>query len=169
MSEAGSGQFDHPRRLSVTSETANIARVRAAVEEAARRIGFREPDATAVVLAIDEAVANVIQHGYQGCPGQPIEITIEPVSRDGRPGLQVTICDCGRQVDPDGIVGRDLQDIRPGGLGTHIMKTVMDEVEYMRRQPEGMQLRLLKMVAGATGAVCDTTGSVQEDSPDGRE
>jgi anti-sigma regulatory factor (Ser/Thr protein kinase) len=80
----------------------------------------------------------------------------------------VTICDCARQVDPQDITGRDLEDVRPGGLGTHIMRTVMDEVEYAHRQPVGMQLRLLKMVANPADAVSANTRSAQEESPDGR-
>ena len=167
MSRVSSAQFGPPTRLSVTSDTANIARVRAAVQDAARRIGFGEQDVSAVALAIDEAVANVIRHGYEGRPGQPIEVTIERVRREGRSALQVTICDCGRQVDPAVIVGRDLADVRPGGLGTHIMKTVMDEVEYRRRQPKGMQLRLLKMPAAPASDACHPTPRAQEDPPDG--
>lgn len=168
MSPGGSSRFAQPIRLSITSDAGNIARVRAAIEDAAGQMGFTEQDATATALAVNEAIANVIQHGYEGCPGQPIEVTIEPVSRGERAGLQATICDCGRQVDPETIVGRDLEDVRPGGLGTHIMKTVMDEVEYTCRQPEGMQLRLLKMVPAPTGAARDPTSSNQEDHPDGR-
>jgi len=164
----GPSRSGQPTRLRVTSETGNIARVRAAVERAALDMGFAEPDATAVALAIDEAVANVIRHGYEGREGQPIEVTIEPVSRGDRAGLEVTICDCGRQVELNTIVGRKLEDVRPGGLGTHIMKAVMDEVEYKHRQPEGMQLRLLKLLDSPAGAGCDTTSSAQEDSPDGR-
>jgi anti-sigma regulatory factor (Ser/Thr protein kinase) len=143
--------FNLPSRLSVTSDTANIACVRAATEEAARKVGFCEADVCAIALAVGEAIANVIRHGYKDCPGQPIEVTLESVSRENRPGLQVTICDCGRQVDPVQIVGRDLDDVRPGGLGTHIMRKVMDEVEYSHRQPIGMQLRLVKTVAASAG------------------
>ena len=146
MSQTGPGCIERLARLHFTSETANMARVRPVVEEAARRVGFSEAETVNVALAIDEAIANVIRHGYEGQPGQPIEVTLERIERSGRPGLQVIICDCARQVDPEHIVGRPLDDVRPGGLGTHIMRTVMDEVEYTRRQPEGMQLRLLKIV-----------------------
>jgi anti-sigma regulatory factor (Ser/Thr protein kinase) len=99
-----------------------------------------------VALAIDEAVTNVIRHGYKGSAGQPIEVVIDRVEREGAPALQVTIRDFGRQVDPAMIVGRDLEDVRPGGLGTHIIRTIMDEVEYTHRHPSGMQLRVLKVL-----------------------
>lgn len=146
MSTTGSCPFDRPSQLTVTSETANLAKVRAAVEDAARRIGFLEEQVSTIALAIDEAVTNVIRHGYEGQRGQPIDVTIEPVHRRQRVGLQVTICDCGRQVDPGTIVGRELEEVRPGGLGTHIIRTVMDELEYTHRDPAGMKLRLVKLI-----------------------
>jgi len=166
VSPTRSDQFDAATRLRITSDTANIARVRAAVQAAARRIGFPEADAAAIELAINEAVSNVIRHGYQGRRGQPIDVTLEPVYRPEGAGLQVTIRDHGRQVDPSVIVGRDLEDVRPGGLGTHIMRTVMDEVEYKHREPEGMELRLLKMIAGSPGGAGGTTDSTREASAD---
>lgn len=137
---------DQPLVLEITSDTGHLAGVRTAVLGAAQALGFTEPRLSGIALAIDEALANVIRHGYRGQPGQPIQVTIEPVRRGERRGLQVTICDCCRHVDPATITGRDLDDVRPGGLGTHIIRTVMDEVEYTKREPEGMSLRLVKML-----------------------
>lgn len=131
-------------RLRIASDPANAPTVRTAVGTAARAHGFGEQDVAAITLALDEAVCNVIKHGYEGRQGRPIDISIESVERDGREGLQFTILDEGRQVDPASIVGRNLEDLRPGGLGTHIIRSVMDEVEYTPREPAGMKLRLLK-------------------------
>ena len=144
---AGSGDSSQPVTIRFTSDTCEVAKVRAAVEEAAREAGFSEMDVSSIVLAIDEAVCNVIRHGYEGRAGQPIELMIEHVHRQQRSGLQFTIRDRGRQVDPASIVGRCLEDIRPGGLGTHIIRAVMDEVEYTSREPQGMELRVLKMLS----------------------
>jgi anti-sigma regulatory factor (Ser/Thr protein kinase) len=138
-------QQDEPTIIRITSETENLAQVRAAVQSAAQKCGFAPPDTESIVLAVGEAITNVIQHGYHGEPGQPIEITMEHVRKEQACGLQVTICDCGRQVPVEQIAGRDLDDVQPGGLGTHIIRTIMDEVEYAPRRPEGMQLRLFKM------------------------
>ncbi|HSW44468.1 MAG TPA: ATP-binding protein [Phycisphaerae bacterium] len=138
------GDVRFPVVLRVTSETCNLVTVRSAVLAVTRQIGFDEPDVSAIALAIDEAVANVIRHGYEGRPGHPIEIIFDRLNNREGPGLEVRICDRGRQVAPATIVGRELDDVRPGGLGTHIIRTVMDEVEYSLRQPEGMQVRLVK-------------------------
>lgn len=156
-------RHDEPMIVRITSETANLAQVRSAVQLAAQQCGFVPRDIESIVLAIDEALTNVIRHGYQGEPGQPIEVIIEPVRKANASGLQTTICDCGRQVPTEQIIGRNLDDIRPGGLGTHIIQTVMDVVEYTCRQPQGMQLRLIKMITTSY-----TTDSDEEESADGR-
>jgi anti-sigma regulatory factor (Ser/Thr protein kinase) len=151
----------------VTSETANIAKLRSIVEDVSSRVGFSDADVAEIKLAIDEAVTNVIRHGYDGRGGQPIDLTIELVERDKGKGLQFIICDRGRQVDPETIVGRDLKDIRPGGLGTHILNTVMDEVEYGHRDPVGMRLRLVKMLNASEADACESNSADQKESPDG--
>jgi anti-sigma regulatory factor (Ser/Thr protein kinase) len=128
----------------VTSEPQHNARVREIVERVAGEMGFGERDLCLIISAVDEALSNVIRHGYEGRPGQPIEITMERLTLATGVALQVRLCDCGKQVDPATIKGRDLEDLKPGGLGTHIIKTVMDEVEYTRREEGGMQIRMLK-------------------------
>ncbi len=131
--------------LKITSSARCLAAVRGAVEELARVEGFSEMDSHALVLALDEALANVIEHGYGGQPGHPIEITLMPVrASDDRAGVCVTVRDQGKQVDPTKICGRDLDDVRPGGLGVHIIRSVMEEVEYSCPIEGGMLLRMVK-------------------------
>lgn len=140
-------------RIEITSEPANVAGVRTAVVDTAREIGFNDSDAGTIALAVDEAVCNCIRHGYQGRGGQPIEVTLERVDAADGAALRIIIRDWGRQVSPDRIIGRDLKDIRPGGLGTHIINSVMDTVEYARGEPEGMQVTMVKRVP--TGPTTD--------------
>ena len=49
--------------LRILSHPRNLCVVRAAVEMAVRRLGFSEPDAAQIILAVDEAMANCIRHG----------------------------------------------------------------------------------------------------------
>ena len=46
--------------------------------------------------------------------------------------------------DPEAIAGRPLENVRPGGLGIHIMKSVMDRVSYARAEGGGMMLNMSK-------------------------
>jgi serine/threonine-protein kinase RsbW len=154
MSEQGLVQ------LSIASEPRSLPVVRSAVGRMAELEGFSDVDTHALVLAIDEALANVIKHGYEGRPDQPITISLSPVKKlDGRRGICVAVRDQGRQVDPKTIRSRDLDDVRPGGLGVHIIQMVMDEYDYSCPPDGGMLLRMVKYIdpqagpAGKQGAV----------------
>lgn len=132
--------------LRIRSEPSELAQVRACVHEKAELIGFDENAIGEIMLAVDEALANVIRHGYGGACDRPIEIRIERTQDGDRPGLVFTIRDFGRQVDPQAIVSRPLDDVRPGGLGVHIIQSVMDEVTYDPAEGGGMRLTMKKTV-----------------------
>ena len=130
--------------MRVLSDPANLRAVREAVRRSAGEVGFSEADAEQIALAVDEALANVIKHGYDQRYDQPIDIRIEPVAASGRSGLGLVIRDFGATVDPGTICGRDLADVRPGGLGVHIITSVMDEVRYESAEGGGTRLSLVK-------------------------
>lgn len=133
-------------RIVLTSDTAELADLREVVSQAAATVGFDAASAAGIVLAVDEAIANVIKHGYDGRAGEPIEMMMQAIRHHDRPALEVIVLDRGRQVDPNSIVGRSLEDVRPGGLGTHIIRNTMTEVEYSLRRPAGMSLRMVKVL-----------------------
>ena len=135
---------DPPISMRIESAAANLAEVRPVVAKAAADVGFLPEEIDGIVLAIDEALANSIKHGYEARAGQPIDVSLAAIQRDGVPGIEITVRDYGRQVDPRTIRGRNLEDVRPGGLGVHIIETIMDEMEYTCPQDGGMQLRVRK-------------------------
>ena len=84
-------------------------------------------DAEKLVLAINEACMNVIQHAYRDNPDG--EIIVEILDQGSE--IEVRITDFAEPVDPDNIRPRALTDIRPGGLGTHFMRELMDDITYL--------------------------------------
>lgn len=134
-----------PVRIELRSDPRLLSGAREFVSAAARRFGFPELDCARIALAIDEALANVICHGYKRRPDGPIWLTLWLTDQsNGGPELKVVIEDEGEQVDIENIKGRDLSDIRPGGLGVHIIQEIMDHATYERRNPAGMRLTMLK-------------------------
>lgn len=133
-------------RMRLTSDLDEIPNVRQAGEKIALAIGFSAEKAAMIMLTIDEALANVIQHGYDGQKGRPIDVLIERICPEGQVGIRVLIRDRAKQVDPASIKSRDLDDVRPGGLGVHLIKTLMDEVNH-RPTAEGMELEMVKYLA----------------------
>ena len=132
-----------PLRIRLTSDLDEISNVRQAGEKIALVIGFSAEQAAMIMLTIDEALANVIQHGYDGQKGRPIDVFIERVCPEGRVGIRVLIRDRAKKVDPASIKSRDLDDVRPGGLGVHLIKSLMDEVVH-RPTARGMELEMVK-------------------------
>ncbi len=133
--------------LAIPSDPELLCVVRGAVQQLAELVGMAEEECRAVTLAVDEALTNVIRHAYQDRRGQPIEIScrrLEP-GAGGRSaaGLEFVLVDRGRGVDPAELHGRPLEQVRPGGLGTHFIKEIMDEVEYERGGSQN-RLRLVK-------------------------
>jgi len=135
-------------RVEVLSQPRYLAGLRELVLAVAGRLGFGESGANHIALAIDEALANVIRHGYEGADDRPIFLTIAPLVEEGEErGIRVCIEDHAKKVDPSKIKSRDLEAVRPGGLGVHIIKEIMDEVEYSPRDERGMRVTMIKRLA----------------------
>jgi serine/threonine-protein kinase RsbW len=133
-------------RLELVSDPVYLCGVRELVVHTARRLGYTEKDASQIALAVDEALVNVIRHGYDRCCDGRIWLSISPQRSTGGEveALHIIIEDEARQVDPCQIKGRSLDEIRPGGLGVHIIRQVMDEVCYSKREGCGMKLAMKK-------------------------
>ena len=131
--------------LTIRSNPVELRQVRSAIEAGCTRVGFDKKDCHAIGLAVDEALANVIKHAYGGARDKKIEIEIEELNEEVKQqGLKVSIRDFGKTVEVSKIKGRELTDIRPGGLGVHIMRKVMDEVVFECPASGGTLLRMVK-------------------------
>jgi serine/threonine-protein kinase RsbW len=137
-------------RVELPSDPSLLCAVRGAVERLTEAFGFTEPESRAVTRAVDEALTNIIRHAYGGAPDRLIEVTfratLAPQGPDGpREGLEIVMSDHGPAVDPEKMCGRELSDIKPGGLGLHFIRQSMDVVEFKRVQDTN-RLRLVKYV-----------------------
>ena len=113
-------------KLVLPSDPRYLSVVRGAVERFAALVGFEDEDCRWITLAVHEALTNVIRHAYHGQHDQPIEIVC--CERDA--GIEVMMVDHGQGVRPEQLSGRALDDVKPGGLGTHMIREIMDEVSY---------------------------------------
>ena len=139
-----SGQVLLEERLPADVEV--LCRVRGLVAEKAREVGFDAEEADRMANATNEAVTNVIRHGYDSSPDGRIWLTLNEPSDDSC--IEFIIEDRARQVDLDTIRSRDLKDIRPGGLGVHLIEEIMDAVNYEHRDGGGMRVTMRKRIPG---------------------
>jgi anti-sigma regulatory factor (Ser/Thr protein kinase) len=132
-------------RLDVTSDIAEIPRLIAWVETCCDECAVGGDTPFKLALALEEAVANVINHAFAGVPA-PHRITIELAVKPGR--VAADIIDNGRPFDPAAAPEPDrtspLETRDVGGLGIHLIRRMMDRVHYRRVDGEN-RLRLEKM------------------------
>ena len=123
-------------RLRITSDPANLAPVRRAVEDFSAACGFREEARGQIVLCVNEALANVTRHAYGGADDRPVHL--DATFEDGC--LRITIRDwgCGR-VPPECQPKHD--PLRPGGVGMVCLRELMDQITFTP-QPDGMLLTM---------------------------
>jgi len=79
-----------------------------------------------VVLSVDEACSNVIKYSYG--MQEDGKILIKHYSYNNE--YVISITDYGKKPDLTTIKSRDLDDIKPGGLGTHFINSYMDSVQF---------------------------------------
>ncbi len=102
--------------------------VRSMVGQMAALAGFSEEETQFVILAVDEACANVIRHAYQCRDDGDIIISC----RETEDGIEFLVTDQGTPCDSSTFPKRSLEEVRPGGLGLPLIEAVMDKVEFRR-------------------------------------
>lgn len=120
---------DTPRlriRFSVPSDPRYLCVVRGAIGPLAAVIGWDESECRAIALAVDECLTNVIRHAYHERKDGLMELEC----RESADGLEITLLDNGDAPDRSKICARETGSDQPGGLGTHIIRQVMDSVSY---------------------------------------
>ncbi len=134
----GAGYGDYEERT-FPSQTKSLSLARQFVEQLARAHGLNDRKTGAVLLAVTEAAANIIKHTYKMDPGGKIRIGVGR----GAGQFSVHLRDWGARQEPGGFVSRELEDVRPGGLGLRYMRGVMDVVEFDDRLWDGNELHML--------------------------
>ena len=111
------------------------------MQAAAIACGFSTEEAHDLVLAAIEAVENIMIHAYAGQKDGEITLAMHRLSD----GMMVRIRDFAPKIDPANIRPRSLEDVRPGGLGTHFIRAVMDDATFIPLPDgEGNMLELVK-------------------------
>ena len=119
-------------KLTFRSRPDRLKVVRASIHAAARACGFDEIACQDIVLAVDEACANVIVHAYDWHDDSDIVIDIFKLED----GIKVRLRDFAESVDPTSIRAREPDAASPGGLGSYFISSIMDEAT-LSAAPDG--------------------------------
>ena len=132
--------MSQPIKLSIPSNPKYLGLIRKVLEELFQNHEVPDETARRLILCVDEACANVIKHSYEGSCDEPIEATFTIEGDD----FKVQIRDYGKQCNINQIKPRELDDVKPGGLGTHFINEIMDEVSYCTNRAKGTLLTMIK-------------------------
>ena len=135
--------------LSPAARREDLASVLAFIDEACGRAGADAAALYATRLAVEEAFLNILTHGYPAGGGGPVELFVS--SDPGR--ILVTISDRAVPFPPESAPKPDLhsdwEERRPGGVGWHLVRSMMDEVHYESTPGRENRLTLVRRI-GAT-------------------
>ncbi len=126
--------------IKVHSDPRYLSVIRAVTAKVGELSGLPDRAIEDVKLAVDEACSNVIKHAYGGDPTRNILIRF----RTTEEGFEVLIDDEGMKANPESVKGRSLDDVRPGGLGIHLIKRAFDFFGFDPRKKTGNRLRMVK-------------------------
>jgi anti-sigma regulatory factor (Ser/Thr protein kinase) len=135
--------------LTVPSHPKYLYVIRSALYPVVVDAGFSKKEARRIVLAVDEACSNIIKYAYEGDHSKLIALNVIVEKTK----LVIELKDSGKKPDVSKINPRKLDDIRPGGLGTHFMAEVFDNVRYNTSGDAGTILTLEKRIHEVRGSV----------------
>lgn len=136
MSEAGQSILD----LQMMSDPGDIAEVRKTVEQFCIDQGMEQPAVSDIGLCVNEALANVIRHAYDGQTDRQIHLKVE----NSEGAIRVFIRDWGKGIDPLKLPPKPENPEVPGGLGMICLKQLSDRLRF-EPQADGMLLILEKL------------------------
>jgi anti-sigma regulatory factor (Ser/Thr protein kinase) len=138
----------HRQTITLRNDLAEIPRLAGFVDAFCAPLVPTPADVLALQLALEEAVTNVINHGY--ADGQPHTFTVELAADDRR--VTVVVTDDAPTYDPLARAEVDitlpLEDRPIGGLGVHLVKKLLDSARYERR--DGRNILTLVRTLGPT-------------------
>lgn len=133
-------------RLVVANDTRYLSEVRDFISRMTERSLLTPEDANRVILAVDEAISNIIEHAYEDHTEGTIEI--EVVADTER--FKVSIHDSGKLFNPTSVELPDIMEhVRKGkkkGLGIFLIRQIMDEVTYHYQEGVRNELVLSKYI-----------------------
>lgn len=153
-------------KLTLPNEISYLPTAQAVVREAARRRGFEPEALSEFEVAVEEAVTNVMKHAYDSEENPTFDLICEEIPG----GLQVILREKGIPFDPKLMphYKPELAALHssPAGIGFHLMKSLMDDVQLINLGPAGKETRLIKRLAAAAAAPPPTAAAAPRKDPE---
>lgn len=138
-----------PWALTLPSDLRQLMLARAFVEAICQVCGLDRITTDGIVLAVHEAINNVIRHAHHNRPEAKLEIHCY-ITADG---LEIHLLDEGAPFDITTVPNLDPGELRIGGRGVFLMRKLMDELTCQPRCEGGNTLRMVKRLRPTNGLI----------------
>ena len=119
---------DHVEKKAFLVNSSSLKDVRIFCREVFEKLNIDQNLKDELVLAIAEAAQNIVKHAYKNAPDTEDKMVVQISCKDNK--LQIGFYDMGTPVDPGKVKHREIDNIKPGGLGTFFIQQIMDAVEF---------------------------------------
>ena|SRR5207248_2553801 len=135
----------------LANKRSEIVRLAAIVHRFGESNHLSADDIMRIRLVLDEIVVNIVAHGYEDAGDSNHHDIHVHLDLDDHDVLTMRVTDDAREYDPRNAPAPrfdlPLEERRRGGLGVHIVKAIMDTVEYRREDGHNV-LTLTKRLGG---------------------
>ena len=142
MPQTNSKIISH-RSITLTNDVQEVPRLNVFVDEVCEDMGCDMETTMRMNLAIEEAVVNVIDYAYPSGTVGSIDINVTIYDNH----MEFVISDSGTPFDPtkkeDVDISLPVEERRIGGLGIHLVRQLMDKINYERKDGRNI-LTLIK-------------------------
>ena len=129
--------------LAVNASLESLQKIRQYIEKASKRLGVSQEALGDLLLVVDEAVTNVIIHGYGDSEGV-VKLHMEAEGSS----VIISIRDQAKDFDASMVAAPKLDTAlkdRPfGGMGIFLIRKMTDEAEFLSLPEGGNELRMVK-------------------------
>jgi|TARA_B100001758_G_scaffold14305_1_gene10343 serine/threonine-protein kinase RsbW len=119
---------DHVEKKAFLVNSSSLKDVRSFCRGVFEKLQIQDDLKDELVLAIAEAAQNIVKHAFKNA-ADANELMVVQISCENNK-LQIAFYDRGTPVDPKKVKHREIDNVKPGGLGTFFIQEIMDAVEF---------------------------------------
>ena len=129
MNETNKSENKLSEKREFIVNSASLKDVRSFSREVFEKIKINQDLKDELVLAIAEAAQNIVKHAYKDIETNNDKMEIK-ISLGTNNELEIGFFDKGKPVDGAKVRHRNIDDVKPGGLGTFFIQQIMDAVVF---------------------------------------
>lgn len=149
------GEIHYENEMTCVCDTKHLAEIRKMIRNAATEFFVDRLVVGKLTLAVDEAVANVMEHAYDGLP-EVGYVYVSVVVEDNL--FKVKVVDEGNKFDTTSLKIGDIKAaVRNGqknGYGIYLIRQIMDEIYYNYIKDLKNELCMIKKIESSNIENC---------------